>query len=349
MISRSMPHYPQILGKREMNKVHMIMRRRACSAVFAIACWPIDFLGSDAAMAQAWPTRSITVVVPLAAGSASDVIARLVLDQVSKQVGQPIVIENRGGAGGTIGSNIVAKAAPDGYTILAAGGLASAHALYAKLPYATLEDFAPVIPLGQQPMVLLTAQSKGFKTVGELIAAAKVRPGTLNFASVGIGSASHFAAERLRVSAGIEAQHIMFKGAAEALTDVIAGRVDFIYLPIAAALPLIKDGKLAALAVNTSKRAVALPEVSTTTEAGLVDSASPFWSGLFLPAKTPRDIVVKLHQETEKALQLHSMQERLAELGVEPMPMSPEQFDKYFRDEVEADVKLVKAANIPTQ
>jgi tripartite-type tricarboxylate transporter receptor subunit TctC len=325
------------------------MQARTRSAILAIVCSPIGFLGFDAAMAQAWPTRSITVVVPLAAGSASDVIGRVVLDQVSKQLGEPIVIENRGGAGGTIGANIVAKAAPDGYTILAAGGLATAHALYAKLPYATLQDFAPVIPLGQQPLVLLTAQSKGFKTLGDLIAAAKASPGVLNFASVGIGSASHFAAERLRISARIEAQHIMFKGATEALTEVIAGRVDFICLPIAPALPFIKDGKLAALAVGTPKRAAALPEVSTTIEAGLVDSASPFWSGLFLPAKTPRDIVVKLHQETEKALQLHSVQERLEKLGVEPMPMNLEQFDKYFRDEVEADVKLVKAANIPLQ
>jgi tripartite-type tricarboxylate transporter receptor subunit TctC len=303
----------------------------------------------EAGLAQAWPTRTITAIVPFGAGSASDVMPRVTLDQVSNQVGRPIVVENRPGAGGSIGANVVAKAAPDGYTMLASGALATAHALYPKLPYNTLLDFVPVVSLGQQPLVLVSAPSKGLKTLDDLIAAAKARPGSFNFASAGIGSASHFAAERLRITAGFEAQHIPFRGATEALAETVAGRVDFFFLPVAPALSLIKDGKLDALAISAMKRATALPQVPTTAEAGLQNSAYDFWVGIFLPAQTPRDIVVRLHQETNKALQVPSVQERLAVLGVEPMPMSLEGLDKYFRDDVEANVRLVKAANIVAQ
>jgi len=329
-----------------MKDLNSIVRYRLWSAVLA-SCTLIAFAAP--AVAQTWPTRPITAVVPLAAGSASDVMGRVVLDQVSRQVGQPIVVENRPGAGGTIGANVVAKAPPDGNTILVYGALAISHALYSKLPYSTLDDFAPVVPIGLQPLVLVTAPAKGFKTLADLIAAAKARPGALNYASAGIGSASHFAAERLRVSAGIEAQHVTFRGANEALTEVVGGRVDFIYIPIAPALPLINDGKLVALAISAEKRAAELPDVPTSGEAGLANSAYPFWSGLFVPAKTPRDIIVRLHDETEKALQLAAVQERLAKLGVEPMPMSLDQFEKFFRDDVAANVQLVKAAHIPTQ
>ena len=329
-------------------RVHMISRQRACGAVFAIAC-SLTAPGWDAALAQAWPDRAITAIVPIAAGSASDVMSRVVLDQVSKQVGRPIVVENRPGAGGSLGANVVAKAVPDGYTMLASVTLAITNAFYPKLPYNTLQDFVPVIPFGQQPLVLVTAPSKGFKTLGDLIAAAKARPGALNFASAGIGSGSHFAAERLRISAGFEAQHIPFKGATEGLTETLTGRVDFFFLPLAPALSLIKDGKLVALAVSAAKRTTALPNVPTTAEGGIPNSAYNLWVGAFLPAKTPRDIVVRLHQETDKALQVRAVQERLATLGVEPMPMSLEQIDRYFRDDVEAHVRLAKAANIVAQ
>jgi tripartite-type tricarboxylate transporter receptor subunit TctC len=341
---------PGNVGKQEvMMSVHMAVRQGTRLTLIATAGYLIAVAGTDAALAQAWPIKTVTAVVPFGAGSGADVFGRIALDQVSKQIGRPIIIENRGGAGGTLGASVVAKAAPDGYTMLATGALATAHALYPKLSYSTLQDFVPVIPLGQQPLVLVTLPAKGFKSLGDLIAAAKAKPGALNFASAGVGSNSHFAAERLRMSAGFEAQHIPFRGAAEALTEVLAGRADFFYLPLAAALPLINDGKLVALAVSTSKRASALAQVPTTTEAGLIDSAYTFWVGVFLPAKTPREIVVRLHQETEKALNVPSVQERLATIGVEPMPMSLEQLDKYFRDDVEGNVKLVKAANISMQ
>jgi tripartite-type tricarboxylate transporter receptor subunit TctC len=317
--------------------------------VFAIAGSLAALACPHAAFAQAWPSRTITAIVPFTAGSGSDVIARIVLDQVSKQLGGPIIIENRGGAGGTIGATIVAQAAADGYTVLASGALAAAPGLYPALAFSALRDFIPVIPLGQQPLVLVTAPSKGFKTLGDLIAAARAKPGALNFASAGLGSPTHIAAERFRIGAGFEAQHIPFRGSPEALTDVLAGRADFYLSPVSPVLSLINEGKLVALAVSTPKRATALPQVPTMAEAGLSDAGYDFWVGLYLPANAPRDIVNKLHKETEIALQTPSVQERLSKLGVEPMPMSQIEFENYFRNDVAANLKVVKAANIRVQ
>ena len=195
----------------------------------------------------------------------------------------------------------------------------------------------------------MAAPSKGWKSVADLVAAAKARPGTLNFASAGLGSASHWAAERLRLATGIDVQHIPFRGPVEAFTEVMTGRVDFYYLPIAPALPNIRNGKIVALAVSTPKRAPTLPDVPTVVEAGYPDARYLFWGGLAVPTKTPRDIVKRLHEETQKALNVPAVQEKLATFGVEPMPMSVEQFGKFYRDEVAAIVKLAKDINlVPT-
>jgi len=301
------------------------------------------------AAAQDWPSRNITVVVPLGAGSASDIMARVVMEQVSKQLGQTIVIENRPGAGGTIGASAVAKSAPDGYTILAYGALGTARALYTKLPYDTLNDFIPVIPFGQQPLAIVASPAK-YKTLNDLIAAGKAKPDALNYSTAGSGSASHFGAERLRLSAGFEAQHIAFKGAAEAVTEVVAERVDFSVQPFTTTLSLLRDGKLKALAVSAHKRASLMPEVPTTIEAGLpADSVYPFYSALFLPANTPRAIVDRLHAETAKALQAPAVQARFAALGIEPMPMTLAEFAAFFRQDVDTTVALAKAAKIQPQ
>jgi tripartite-type tricarboxylate transporter receptor subunit TctC len=319
-------------------------------AALAAACVLVGLSAPDGAFAQTWPTRNITVIVPLGAGSASDVVTRIVMDQLGKQLGRTIVVENRPGAGGTIGANLVAKSAPDGYTILAYGALAIANALYAKIPYDTLRDFIPLIALGQQPLVVVTSPAKGYKTLGDLIAAAKAKPGALNYTSAGIGSASHFAVERLLASAGIKVQHIAFKGAAEAATDIVAGREDFTIQPITTTIALVGDGQLMALAVSADKRSSMLPAVPTTVEAGLpADSGYLFWAGLFLPANTPHAVVEKLHQETATALKTPTVQTQLAKLGVEPMPMSLDEFARFFKDDVEANLALVKAANIPRQ
>jgi tripartite-type tricarboxylate transporter receptor subunit TctC len=299
-------------------------------------------------MSQTWPTRPILAVIPFSAGNANDVVGRVVLDQLSQQLGEPIVIENRAGAGGTTGVAFVAKAAPDGYTILVhSSTFSAAQAIYKTLPYDTLHDFAAIIPLGLQPTVLVASPSKGWKTVADLIAAAKAKPNSLTFASAGIGSASHLAAERLRFSAGFQALHVPYRGPNEALSDVITGRIDFYFLPIAPALPLINDGKLTALAVSTATRAAPLPNVPTTAEVGLKDASYHFWTGLFVPEQTPKAIIAKVSDETHKALAVPTVQERLSKLGVDPMSMSTAEFDTYFRDDVRDTVKLVRDAGIP--
>ena len=325
-----------------------MIQRRALSLALLLVC--LASAAPNAASAQDWPAKTITVIVPLGAGSASDIIARVVMEQLGRQLGQTIVVENRPGAGGTIGANMVAKATPDGYTVLIYGALTSAHALYSKLPYDTVNDFIPVISLGQQPLVIVSAPARGHKKLADLIAAGKAKPGALNYSTAGVGSASHFGAERLRASAGFEAQHIPFKGAAEAVTDVIAGRSDFSVQLTSTTVPQIREGTLTALAVSAHKRIALLPEVPTTIEAGLpAESVYPFYTGLYLPAKTPREIVDRLQQEAAKALEAPAVKARLATLGVEPMPLAQGEFAKFIRDDIEANVALVKAANIPTQ
>ena len=316
---------------------------RACGVASALLVALVQLASAQ----SNWPDRTITAVVPFAAGAANDILGRIVFEQVSKQVNQPIVVENRPGAGGTLGANLVAKAAPNGYTVLVhSSSFASALSLYKTLPYDTFNDFAAVLPLGNSPTVLVVAPSKGFKTVADLIAAAKAKPGAMNFASAGIGSTSHLAAERFRLSAGIEAQHIPFR---EAFTEVLAGRIDFYFLPLAPALPLVKEGQLTALAVSSEKRATALPDVPTTTELGLKDSTYLFWTAVFLPAKTPRDIVNKLHEESRKALLVPAVQERIAKTGNEPMPMTVEEFGAYFKQDVLSTTKLMQQIGIKPQ
>jgi tripartite-type tricarboxylate transporter receptor subunit TctC len=321
-----------------------IVRRASFAAAFAVS------LIAAPSVAQEWPAKSITAVVPLGAGSASDIIARVVMEQVSKQVGQPIVVENRPGAGGTIGANAVAKSAPDGYTLLIYGALNTAHAMHSKLPYNTFKDFIPVASLGQQPLVIVTSPGKGYKSLKEMIAAAKAKPGSLNYSSVGVGSASHFGAERFRTAAGFEAQMVPFKGAADAVMDVVADRSDFSVQLTATTLPLIKDGKLMPLAVSAHKRIPSLPDTPTTIELGLPpESVYPFYTGVYVPANTPQAVVDKLHAEIVKALQAPAVQARFTTLGVQPMPGSPSEFAKFFHDDVKATVELAKAANIKPQ
>jgi tripartite-type tricarboxylate transporter receptor subunit TctC len=272
------------------------------------------------------------------------------MDQVAKQLGATILVENRPGAGGTIGAHMVAKSPPDGYTILAYGALASANALYKKLPFDAVNDFIPVVALGQQPLVVIAPPARGWKTLGDLIAAAKAKPGALNYSSAGVGSASHFGAERIRASAGFDAQHIPFKGAAEAVSEVVAGRIDFSVQLFATTISLLRDNQLVALAVSADKRTSIMPQVPTTIEAGLpANSVYPFYSALFVPANTPPDIVARIERETAAALRAPAVQAQLAQLGVEPMAMNREQFAKFFRDDVAANLELVKIAKIPTQ
>jgi tripartite-type tricarboxylate transporter receptor subunit TctC len=297
-------------------------------------------------LAQAWPAgKPIHAVVPFTAGSTVDIIGRIVLDPLSRQLGQTIVIENRGGAGGSIGSAAVAKADPDGYTLLInAAAHSAAPAAYPKITYDPAKDFAGVAMFGVVPNVLLVAPSKGIKTLKEFVA--KANEGNMTFSSAGVGSATHWAAERFRVSAGFKATHVPFRGGPEALTEVMTGRIDFIFIGISSGLSFIQNGQLLPLAVSTTKRSPALPDVPTTLEAGFKDSDYTFWNGMLAPAKTPRAIVEKLHAETMKALALPEVQAKLAPQGVEPMPLTPAEFDAMIVKEIASNVALAKAAGL---
>jgi tripartite-type tricarboxylate transporter receptor subunit TctC len=297
--------------------------------------------------AQAWPAgKPIRAVVPFTAGSTIDILGRLVLDPVSRQLGQTIVVENRGGAGGSIGSAAVAKAEPDGYTLLInASAHSAAPAAYPNITYDPAKDFAGVAMFGVVPNVFAVAPSKGIKTLQELAAKAKAS-GTMTFSSAGVGSATHWAAERFLLSAGAKATHVPFRGGPEALTEVMTGRIDFCAIGIPPTLPLVHDKRLLALAVSTAKRSAALPDVPTTLEAGFKDSDYTFWNGMLVPAKTPRAIVDRLHAEIVKALALPEVQAKLVPQGVEPMPVTPEEFDALIRREVASNVALAKAAGL---
>jgi len=299
------------------------------------------------ALADEWPDRPIKAFIPFSAGSATDVIPRAVFDPLSAVLGQTIIVENRGGAGGTLGVGAVVKAEPDGYTILANS---SAHTvapwIVPNLPYDTARDLAAVVPLGRNANVMVVNPSRGWKTVQDLVAAAKAKPGSITYGSAGVGTATHISAERFRLSAGFDAVHVPYKGGPEALTDVLGGRIDFYYCPISTAIPLVRDGRLLALVVSTPARAAAMPDVPTSLEAGYPNSDYTVWYGVFMPAKTPRAIVEKFHDNTAKVLRMPSMREKLAQLAVDPMPMMPGDFDKYVAAEIEANGKLIKAAGV---
>lgn len=309
--------------------------------VVAVAC----ALAANA-LAQTYPARPVHLVVAFTAGSATDIIARAVGDSLSKSLGQAVVIDNRPGAGGTIAAGTVAKADPDGYTFLIhSSGHTVNPAIYSNLPYDTAKDFAGVSPLANLPNVMVVTPGR-YKTVQDVVKAAKANPGKLNFGSAGNGSATHMNAEKFRAAAGFDAVHIPFKGTPEALSEVMAGRLDFFFAPIVSALQLVKESKLTALAVGTAKRSVLLPDVPSTVELGYPGSDFNFWIGLFTPAKTPRDIVNRMNQEVAKALQLPEVRVRYASLGAEPFPMKPEEFDAYVASEIELNGKIVKAAGI---
>jgi tripartite-type tricarboxylate transporter receptor subunit TctC len=301
---------------------------------------------SGRAIAQSWPSKPIRVIVPLTAGSATDVMARLVLEQVSAQLGQPMVVENRPGAGNTIGMGAVAKADPDGYTILANSSTHTVTpATRSNLGF-DMADLAPITPLGNMPVVMCFNPSKGYKKLSDFVAAAKASPGSVNYASAGAGNSSHLNGERFRLAAGFQAVHLPFKGAPEAMTEVIAGRADFYFSPLVNALPFLKDGKLQALAVSGSARASALPDVPTTVEAGYPNSEYNFWAGIFAPAKTPADIRAKLHAEIAKALAHPPVRDKLKNLGADPMPLTSAQYEALVKKEIETNTQLVKAAGI---
>ena len=310
----------------------------------------LTVLAMGHALAQSYPSKPIKFVVPFGAGSATDIVARTLGDAMSKSMGQPIIIENKVGAGGTIATAQVAKSEPDGYTVLVqASGHALNPSLYPNLSYDTLKDLTGVTTLAAIPNVLVVNPSKGWKTQADLIAAARAKPGQYNYASAGIGSATHLNAEIFRLQSGIEALHVPYKGTPEAMTNVIGGSNDWFFAPLASALPLIRDGKLQALSVSTKTRASTLPQVPTSIEAGLPSSDFTLWVGMIVPSGTPAAVVQRLHDEALKALDSPEIKERMSKLGAEPFTMSPDAFNAYIKSEMEVAARIVKAANINAQ
>ena len=300
--------------------------------------------------AQTFPSKPIRIIVPFTPGSATDTMARPVADRLSAALGQPVTVENRPGAGGTIGIGALAKAAPDGYTLaVVSTGHVVNPVLYASLPYDTIKDFAGVAPLAGLPSVLVVAPSLGVRTVKELVAMAKAKPGALNFATAGIGSAAHISAEKFRMAAGIDAVHVPMKGSPESLTETIAGRTQFTWTPLSTAVGQIKEGRLLPLAVSTAKRSAAFPEVPTIAEAGVPRGEFNFWVGVLAPAATPREIVARLNAEINKVLATDEMKDRFAKIGAEPMLMSPEQYDAFLREEYNVLGEVMRASGVKAQ
>jgi tripartite-type tricarboxylate transporter receptor subunit TctC len=293
-----------------------------------------------------WPTaKTIRAIVPFSAGSTIDIIGRIVLDPLSRQIGQTMIVENRGGAGGSLGSALVAKGDPDGYMLLInAAAHSGAPAAYPNLPYDAVKDFACVASFGSVPNVLLVAPSKGFTSLKDFVA--KANEGNMTYASAGVGSATHWAAERFRISAGFKGTHVPFRGGPEALTEVMTGRVDFVFIGISSGLPFIQNGQLQALAVSSAKRSPSLPDIPTTLEAGYKNSDYNYWTGMLAPAKTPREIVNRLNAEVAKALALPDVQDRLAKQGVEPQLLSPTEMDAMNKREIELNLQIAQAAGL---
>ena len=318
---------------------------KLCAGLVLLATASADAIAQD--LVAAWPSKSLRVVVPFTPGSGTDAVARIVVERLGAQLGQTLVVENRPGAGGTIGMAVVSKANPDGYTILVhSSSYTVTPTTYPNAPYDTLRDFTGITPLANLPNVLVIAPSKGIRSVKDLVAAARAKPGTITYASAGAGSATQLNAERFRLGAGFEGVHVPFKGTPEALTEVITGRVDIYFCPVISVLQFLKDGRVVGLAVGSSRRSSALPELPTTLEAGIPNSDYNFWVGIIVPSHVARGIVNKLHQNTQKALQALDMAERMARLGAEPMLMTPQQFDAYIRNEISINAHLVKAAGI---
>ena len=307
-------------------------------------------LVSTLAGAQTWPAKPVKIIVPFTAGSATDILARTYGQKLQEVWGQPVVVENHPGAGGTIGAGIVAKSAPDGYTLLVhSAGFAINPFIYPELPYDSTKDFVDIAPLGGQPNVLVVATDSGIKSVADLIAQAKQKPGTFNYASAGIGSGTHVNAEKFKLATGIDAVHVPYKGTPEALKDTMAGRITYFFSPISAALPQIKDGKVVALGVSSAQRSSALKDVPTIAESGVPGFEYNLWVGVFGPAGLPPDLVNRINRDVMRVMQQPDVKERLSTLGAEPMTMSSAEFTQFVKGEFDTSAKIVKAGNIKAQ
>jgi tripartite-type tricarboxylate transporter receptor subunit TctC len=302
------------------------------------------------AMAQAYPDKPVQVILAFTPGSAVDIVGRIVAARLSEMWGQPVVNDNRAGAGGSIGSAAVARAAPDGYTLLVTSNAHTVNpAIMAKLPYDTLKDFTDIAPFTEQPNVMVVNVDAPYKTLGDLVAAAKAKPGAINIGHAGIGSGTHLSTEKFIAGAGIKVVEVPFKGTPEVIAAILSHNVDGYWAPISAGLSQIKSGKLRPLAVTTAKRSSVLPDVPTIGEAGVKDAESALWVAMWGPAGMSPQLVHKINADVRKALADPATKGRLQSLGNDTMDMSPEQFSKLVRSEMESYGKVLRAAGIKPQ
>jgi len=302
------------------------------------------------AQAQTWPDKPVHIIVAFTPGSATDVIARSMSNELSARLGQPVIIENRPGAGGTIANAFVAKAPADGYTLLVdSSGHTVNPWIYGNLSYDTVKDLKGVTLLARQPNVLVVAPDRSWKTVADLVNQAKAQPGKMSFASAGVGSATHMNGEKFKVAASIDVLHVPYKGTPEALNDVKGGRVEYFFSPVVSALSLVRENRVKALAVGSPQRASVLPDLPTTEEAGYKGSAYNYWAGLLAPAGTPPAVIERLNKELIAVLALPEVKERLAKIGADASPTSPADFDALVVRELAENGELVKAAGIKAQ
>jgi tripartite-type tricarboxylate transporter receptor subunit TctC len=300
-------------------------------------------LAGSAVHADTYPSKLIKAIIPFGAGSATDVVPRIVFERLGPELGQAIVVENRTGAGGTLGSGAVAKADPDGYTLLGhSSALAIGPALFPNLTYDVSRDLSSVLMIGSLANVMIVPKDRPWKSVADFLVAAKAKDSAINFGSIGIGSAVHISAEKFRQAAGFEATHVPYRGGPEVITDILGGRIDFYFCPLATALPLIREGQVRALVVSSDKRSAELPDVPSMTEAGLKDGGTTFWIGVFAPSKTPRDIIDRIHAAGVKVLADPAMQASLLKLGIEPYPIEPAAMDTLVAGEVTSNMALLK-------
>jgi tripartite-type tricarboxylate transporter receptor subunit TctC len=323
------------------------MKRRSAAVLLAASL--LATVAPQAAHAQAYPDRPIRIVVGFPPGGINDIVARIVGQKVSESIGQPVIVDNRAGAGGTIGADYVAKAKPDGYTLLlgSVSNVAMASSLYKALPYDPARDFSPIILLGGSPNVLVVNPAFPATTVAELITIAKEKPGTINYASAGKGTSNHLTVEYFKALAGIDLVHVPYKGDAPATADVVGGQVPMIFPTLPVAMPHIKSGKLRALAVSSARRSVFMPDVPTIAEAAkLADFAVNVWVGILAPPGTPQPVVQKLNAEFRKALEQPDVREKLAIQGVEPEGGTAQEFSAYIAAEVKKWGEVAKAAKV---
>jgi tripartite-type tricarboxylate transporter receptor subunit TctC len=321
-----------------------VIRRLVIGLAFVLA------LAAASARGQDYPSRPIRLIVPFAAGGAVDVLARLLATELAEQTRQPVIVENRSGAGGTIAAADVAKAAPDGYTILQnTNGAAIAPALYNSLPFDPVKDFAPVTQVVASNLILVASNKSAISSVGQLIAQAKANPGKLNYGSSGVGNPLHLTMEMLKHATGIDVVAVPFRSDGQINTALIAGDVEVAVVPLATAVPLIQDGRIRALAITGAKRSPTVPDVPTVAETGVSGFASTSWQGWFMPAKTPAPIVARIQQEVAKILAMPHVKARLATMAYDGVGSTPAAFAGYYRGEIAKFAQVVADANIPKQ